>query len=816
MKQTFTQQSGLRFGNVMKSLTAAAVLCTAGLNAQTTFNYTGSLQTYTVPVGVTTIHVEARGAAGGSVTTSCAATGGRGAMMSGDFTVTPGEVLTIMVGQQGLTNGSDAGGGGGTFVVRTGNVPLLCAGGGGGATNNIGSCGGNRNGIDATITTSGTASANGVVAGGINGNGGGASTGSGGGGGGFYTDGVAGTGLANNNGKAFVNGGAGGTGNNNDFGGYGGGGAGWFTGGNGGGGGGYSGGGTSGSQPFSGGGGGGSYNAGTNQVNTAGVQTGNGIVVITVPFSATVSLAQAINCNGGNNGSLTASVAGGTSPYTYAWAPTGGTAATATGLSAGTYTVTITDATSATIAQTFTITEPSAITATGVGTNLVCNSGNNGTATATVSGGTPGYTYLWSNGGTTPTIIGLAAGVYTYTVTDVNGCTSVASTTITEPAALTGTYSSSSILCNGGLSTVSLSATGGISPYIGDSTFQVNAGGYTYVITDDNGCTTSVSVTVTEPAAIAVSSSMVNVACFGDSTGSIDLSVAGGTAPFTFNWNSGAFTTEDLTNIPAGSYSGILTDANGCQDSGTVVITQPLAALAVSVTSTNPTTCSGTNGMIDATISGGTPAYTYVWSNGPSTEDNNNVAAGSYTLTVTDTAGCTQTASVTLVDPAAPTVTVAFSIDTVCTLDAPVTLSGGSPAGGTYSGTAVSSGIFTPASAAVGANTITYTYTDANTGCSGSSTDVIYVDPCAGIAESNISAVSFSIYPNPNNGTFTVLNSSVNAGDIAVYDAQGRVVQSVRLNGGSQSQITIDVAGIYMIRMIDANGNSAVQQVIVE
>jgi large repetitive protein len=185
-------------------------------------------------------------------------------------------------------------------------------------------------------------------------------------------------------------------------------------------------------------------------------------------------------------------------------------------------------------------------------------------------------------------------------------------------------------------------------------------------------------------------------------------------------------------------------------------------------------------------------------------------------LTVTDTAGCTQTASVTLVDPAAPTVTIAFSIDTVCTLDAPVTLSGGSPAGGTYSGTAVSSGIFTPASAAVGANTITYTYTDANTGCSGSSTDVIYVDPCAGIAESNISAVSFSVYPNPNNGTFTVLNSSVNAGDIAVYDAQGRVVQSVRLTGGAQSQITIDVAGIYMIRMIDANGNSAVQQVIVE
>ncbi len=254
-----------------------------------TFLYTGAIQTFTVPAGVTTVTIVAAGAQGGSVTTTCAATGGRGARMSGDVAVTPGEVLSILVGQQGLTNGSDAGGGGGTFVVRAGNVPLVVAGGGGGATINIGTCGSNRDGLDASITTSGTASGNGMVAGGTAGNGGGASTGSGGGGGGFYTDGVAGTGLANNNGKAYVNGGIGGTGNNNDFGGYGGGGAGWFTGGNGGGGGGYSGGGTSGTQPFTGGGGGGSYNIGTNQVNTEGAQTGNGIAIISYTDPGVIS-----------------------------------------------------------------------------------------------------------------------------------------------------------------------------------------------------------------------------------------------------------------------------------------------------------------------------------------------------------------------------------------------------------------------------------------------------------------------------------------------------------------------------------------------
>ncbi|MBX7219549.1 MAG: putative Ig domain-containing protein [Blastocatellia bacterium] len=311
-----------------------------------TFNYTGSLQTYTVPPGVTSIKIVAAGAQGGSVSVSCAATGGLGARMEGDFSVTPGENLSILVGQQGLTNGADAGGGGGTFVVRTGNVPLIVAGGGGGATNNIGNCGGNRDGLNATVTTSGTASGNGLVAGGINGNGGGASSGSGGGGGGFLTNGTAGTGLAGNNGKSYLNGGAGGTGNNNDFGGYGGGGAGWFTGGNGGGGGGYSGGGTSGSLPFTGGGSGGSYNVGTNQVNTAGFQTGNGFVTITeLVVCPTVTVTNPATAQGGLGASFnqTFTATGGTAPYMFTLGsgtlPTGLTLSTG-GVLAGTPTQT--------------------------------------------------------------------------------------------------------------------------------------------------------------------------------------------------------------------------------------------------------------------------------------------------------------------------------------------------------------------------------------------------------------------------------------------------------------------------------------------
>ncbi|MCB0657593.1 MAG: hypothetical protein KDC57_15710, partial [Saprospiraceae bacterium] len=273
-----SRTEGARFNHHSK-WSAFDIPVAMGTDSQV-FNYSGMIENFVVPDNVSSITIKVRGAQGGSVSINCSATGGLGAEMIGDFAVTPGESLMILVGQQGFSNNADAGGGGGSFVVGPGNTPLIIAGGGGGATNNISQCGGNRNGIDASITTSGTASANGLVAGGTAGNGGGASSGSGGGGGGFLTNGVAGTGLANNNGKSFLNGGIGGTGNNNDSGGFGGGGAGWFTGGNGGGGGGYSGGGTSGTQPYRGGGGGGSFNGGTNQFNSAAVQTGNGLVVI--------------------------------------------------------------------------------------------------------------------------------------------------------------------------------------------------------------------------------------------------------------------------------------------------------------------------------------------------------------------------------------------------------------------------------------------------------------------------------------------------------------------------------------------------------
>src|SRR5690606_18499248 len=173
-----------------------------------------------------------------------------------------------------------------------------------------------------------------------------------------------------------------------------------------------------------------------------------------------------VSCNAGNNGTATIVAMGGNAPYTYSWSPSGGTNATATGLMAGTYTVTVTDATYNTITESYTITEPAAMLATMAKTDITCNFANNGTATVSLTGGTAPYTYFWSSGMTTATATNLNAGNYTVTVTDANGCKIAASVSITQPAALVVTPTSNNITCFGlNDGSASISVTGGVAPY---------------------------------------------------------------------------------------------------------------------------------------------------------------------------------------------------------------------------------------------------------------------------------------------------------------------------------------------------------------
>ena len=243
--------------------------------------------------------------------------------------------------------------------------------------------------------------------------------------------------------------------------------------------------------------------------------------------SLTPSSQTDVSCNGGSNGAASVNVAtGGVGPYTYNWTPgnpTGDGTPSVTGLSAGTWTCTVTDANACTTSVNFTITQPTALSLTPSSqTNVACNGGSNGAASVNVAtGGAGSYTYNWTPGNPTgdgtPSVTGLSAGTWTCTVTDANGCTASQNFTITQPTALVLTAASQTdVACNGGTdgaASVNV-ATGGTGSYTynwtpgnptGDGTPSVtglSAGTWTCTVTDANACTTSVNFTITQPTAI--------------------------------------------------------------------------------------------------------------------------------------------------------------------------------------------------------------------------------------------------------------------------------------------------------------------------
>ncbi len=520
--------------HTIKQAWITAGICTSFIgasiqgNSQTlTLVYTGSIQNYTVPVGVNSIRIQANGAKGGDGQLSVV--GGMGASMAGDFTVTPGQILKVLIGGQGVAGvdqGEQAGGtgGGGSFVTDILNNPMIIAGGGGGS---MGRSGLPENGGSGQITLSGQVGGTNGGAGGTSGSGGitWPWTGwhSGTGGGGLLTNGSASSngsisyGTTNGPGMAFVNGGAGGVGGSSGRnGGFGGGGAAGFTGG---GGGGYSGGGsgTHDSPPTWAGGGGGSYNVGSNQVNLAGINNGNGSVIISVLYGVSITQTSTISCNGLLTAALSASVSGGTGPFTYSWSPTGGTASTATGLGAGSYTCTVSSSVSGTTSSVFTVTQPSAVVSTIASqTNVTCYGGTNGAITLTTTGGTAPYSYTWSpSGGSASTASGLAANTYSCIVKDANNCSATSpSTTITQPATFS-VATSNSIICTG--ETASLTATGATSyTWNTASTSSVIAVSptvtTTYTVTGMTGvCTNSMTITQNVSVCTGINEALANL-----------------------------------------------------------------------------------------------------------------------------------------------------------------------------------------------------------------------------------------------------------------------------------------------------------------
>ena len=367
-----------------------------------------------------------------------------------------------------------------------------------------------------------------------------------------------------------------------------------------------------------------------------------------------------VTCADSNDGDLQAIIADGEEPITYAWSNGANTSAIHD-LASGIYAVTITDAKGNTLTLSEEILAPAPIVIEASATNPSCSGQNNGAVALAVTGGLGGYTYMWSNGSTNKDQSNLPSGFYSVTVTDQAGCSALKTMALVNGAVISAESSFIRPSCTQANGSIDITPVGGTAPYTylwstGATTQDlqnVKAGSYLVTITDAGGCLTRKIYTLEENNTLFLQYSVTPITCTVDNAGAIDVTVHGGTGPYSFKWQDGP-TTEDRSGLTVGTYSVTVTDFIGCTAQATIGVNKKPLQLSTVI---HQPTCSQDLGSISVTPTDGIPPYTYSWSNGETGNAIDGLSNGNYVVTVTDATGCSETQSFFIVSPSVIEVT---------------------------------------------------------------------------------------------------------------------------------------------------------------
>ena len=526
-------------------------------------------------------------------------------------------------------------------------------------------------------------------------------------------------------------------------------------------------------------------------------------------------------CNGGTDGSITITATGGTGALQYSIdnGVTFQASNVFNGIGAATYNIVVEDANSCQATTTATLTEPSAVAITNVATtDPTCGGGTDGSITITATGGTGALQYSIDNGVTfqaSNAFTGLGAATYNIVVEDANGCQTTTTATINDPAGVVITnVAATDPTCNAGIDgSIDITATGGTGAlqYSIDNgvTFQasnvfngLNAATYNIVVEDANGCQTTTTATLTDPAAVVITNvTATDPTCAGND-GSIDITATGGTGALQYSIDNGVtFQASNIFNgLGSATYNIVVEDANGCQTTSTATLNNSAGPGITNIATVDPTCNGGTDGSIDITASGGTAPLQYSIDNGVTFQAGNTftgLGAAAYVVVVEDALGCQATQTVTLNDPPAISIANVATTDPTCNggVDGTITITASGGIGVLqYSAdngvTFQASNVFT----GLGAATYNIVVEDAN-GCQMTTTATV-ADP-AGITITNVAATD----PTCNGAT---------DGTITITATGGTGALQYSIDNGVTFQASNAFTGLgaatYNIVVEDANG----------